>query len=74
MEFQRMKGTDAMFQRFIEASPDLHGTKERRHSTALFRASTIDPSLKLHTRRSGLVAVGLQAMQDPHHNAAANLA
>ena len=74
MECQRMHRTDTAFPWCVEASPESHGAKERRHSAVMFRASALEPSLTLHTRRSGFVAVGLQAIQDPPHQAPTHLA
>ena len=68
-----MYGMDASFQRFVEASPHVHGAKERCHSATMFRTSTIDLALKLHTRRSFFGVLGLQMIQDPPHNTSANL-
>ena len=73
LEFQRMHGMDTSFQRFVEASPHVYGAKKRRHSATMFRASTLDPSRTLHTRRSLFGVRGLHMMQDPSHNTSANL-
>ena len=68
-----MNGMDASFQRFVEASPHVHGAKECRHSAPMFRATTIDPVLKVHTRRRRFGVLGLQMIQDPSHNTSAHL-
>lgn len=72
--YQRMHGTDASCPRFIEASPPVHRAKKCRQSAAILPSSPIEPSLKLQTRRSCCVALGLQAIHDPSHDASANLA
>jgi hypothetical protein len=68
-----MYGMDASFQRFVEASPHVHSAKQRRHSATLLRASTIDSSLKLQTRRRLCGVLGLHMIQDPSHNPSADL-
>src|SRR2546422_571408 len=68
-----MHGMDTAFQRFVEASPHVHGAKTCRYSATMFRTSTIDPSLKVHTRRSLCGVAGLQMIQDPSHNTSADL-
>jgi hypothetical protein len=73
VEFQRMNGMDASFPWFIEAPPHVHGAKECRHSATMFCTSTIDPALKVRTRRGLFGVLGLHMMQDPRHNTSANL-
>src|SRR5262245_25096879 len=68
-----MHGMDASVQRFVKASPPVYGAKERRHSVTMFRAATIESSLKLHTRRSFLSVLRLQMIQDPRHHTSAHL-
>src|SRR5262245_16982716 len=68
-----MDGMALSFQRFVEASPHVYRAKKRRHSATRLRASTIDASRKLHTRRRLCGGLGLHMLQYPSQKPSAPL-